>query len=126
VKKLSDFVWWNKNRPNHSAAENAQIAEPFEELDDQVPRTGKALGKRAAHGGGGHCENKDEDYTQMCHSHSRRMPISALTSRLSIEDKEQESCQRLAPYRPCIQVVRLKYRVCWKANISRSRTPWER
>ncbi len=41
MKKLSDFVWWNKNRPNHSAAENAQIAEPFEELDDQVFAPGR-------------------------------------------------------------------------------------
>jgi len=62
----------------------------------------------------------------MCHSHPRRMPISAQTSRLSIVDEEQESCQRLAPYRPCIQAVRLKYRVSWKANISRSRPLWER
>jgi hypothetical protein len=43
MNELSEFEWWNKGCSDCSANENAQVAEPFQELDDHVSRAGESL-----------------------------------------------------------------------------------
>src|SRR6266404_2279225 len=97
MNKLSQFVRRCEGCANPPRAENAEIAEPFKELDDHVSGRGETTCAVNACCGVGHHENESEECAPL------PKPVFARIFASPSYRKEQEPFHQSAFYGPCIQ-----------------------